>query len=57
MSLVLLLILIAVILGIIGFAVKSLLYLFFIGIAVLVIAFLLGGFRVGRHRRRPPGDA
>lgn len=51
MVVVLLLILIAVALGIVGWVVKGLIYLFVIGIIVFVLALLWSGFRAGRWRR------
>lgn len=52
MALFLGLILLAVVLGIVGFVVKGLLYLFAIGVAVLVVAVLLSVLRLSRWRRR-----
>jgi hypothetical protein len=46
----LLLVIVAMVLGIVGVAVKGLLYLLFIGIAVFLGALLLGALRI---RRRP----
>lgn len=51
LSLVLFLVLVAVVLGLIGFVVKGLLWLFFIGILVLLVSFALAGR--GLRRRRP----
>ncbi|MFD8719974.1 hypothetical protein EDD90_2263 [Streptomyces sp. Ag109_O5-1] len=54
MSLFLLLILVALVLGIIGFAAHGLFYLLIIGALVLVADLVLGGFRLsrrGRHHR------
>lgn len=50
MSLFLLLLLVAVILGAIGLAVKGLIYLLVIGVIVLVVDFVLLGARLGRRR-------
>jgi hypothetical protein len=49
-ALFLLLVIVAIALGIFGVVVKGLLYLLFIGIAVLLCALLLGALRM---RRRP----
>jgi hypothetical protein len=49
-ALFLLLVIVAMVLGIVGVAVKGLLYLLFIGIVVLLGALLLGALRM---RRRP----
>ncbi|MET8077702.1 hypothetical protein [Streptomyces sp. NPDC005303] len=54
MTLFLLLVLAAIVLGIIGVAVKGLLYLLIIGIAVFLVALVYLGMRIGRsgrHRR------
>ncbi len=50
LSLFLLLVLIAVALGIVGFAVKGLLFLLVIGVIVFLAAFVLAGARLGRRR-------
>lgn len=47
------LLLLAVALDIVGVATKGLLYLFFVGIVVLLLALVTLGFRSGRRRRRP----
>ncbi len=51
----LLLVIVAMALGIVGVAVKGLLYLLFTGIGVLLVAFLLGALWMRRRagRRRP----
>jgi high-affinity Fe2+/Pb2+ permease len=49
-ALFLLLVIVAIVLGIVGVAAKGLLYLLFIGIAVLLGALVLGALRM---RRRP----
>jgi len=51
----LLLVIVAMVLGILGVAVKGLLYLLFTGIGVLLVAFLLGALWMRRRtaRRRP----
>jgi membrane protein implicated in regulation of membrane protease activity len=49
-ALFLLLVIAAIVLGIFGVVVKGMLYLLFIGIAVLVVALLLAALRM---RRRP----
>lgn len=54
MSLFLLLILAAVVLGIIGVAVEGLFYLLIIGAGVLLVAVLLLGLRMGRRTGRSP---
>lgn len=46
------LLLVAVVLGIIGWVVKGLLFLFAIGVVVFLLAFVLAGAR-SRRRRRP----
>lgn len=53
MILFLLLIIVAIALGIIGFVVKGLLYLFIIGIIVLIADLAFAGARLRRERRRP----
>lgn len=53
LALFLLFVLVAVALGIIGFVIKGLLFLFVIGIIVLVIDLVALGFRGGRVGRRP----
>ncbi len=52
MTLFLLLLIAAIVLGFLGVLLKGLLYLLFIGIAVFIVALLVGGFRVGRGRRK-----
>lgn len=52
MALFLLIIIVAIALGLIGFVVKGLLYLFIIGIVVFLADFILLGTRL-RRRRRP----
>ncbi|WP_405453601.1 hypothetical protein OG350_35240 [Streptomyces achromogenes] len=56
MSLFLFLILVAVVLGIIGFVVKGLFYLLVIGVVVLVLALVLAAvrFRRGGRKHRVP---
>lgn len=54
MSWFLLLILAAVILGIIGFTVEGLFYLFVIGIVVFLLALVLFGLLIGRRRASRP---
>ncbi len=51
----LLLVIVAIALGIVGVVVKGLLYLLFIGVGVLLVAFLLGALWMRRRnaRRRP----
>ncbi|MDJ1134309.1 hypothetical protein [Streptomyces iconiensis] len=53
MALFLFLVLVAIVLGIFGTVVKGLLYLFVIGIVVLVVALAYGAFRFRRAGRRP----
>jgi hypothetical protein len=48
----LLLVIAAMALGILGIVVKGLLYLLFTGIGLLLVAFLLGAFWMGRRNRR-----
>ncbi len=48
----LLLVILAMALGIVGVAVKGLLYLLFIGIGVLLVAFLLGALWMRRRSAR-----
>ena len=50
LSLFLLLVLVAVALGIVGFVVKGLLYLLIIGVLVFLAAFVLAGAKLGRRR-------
>ncbi|MEU7083445.1 hypothetical protein [Streptomyces achromogenes] len=52
MSLFLFLILVAVVLGIIGFVVKGLFYLLVIGVVVLVLALVLAAVRFRRSGRK-----
>jgi hypothetical protein len=52
MALFLLIIIVAIALGLIGFVVKGLLYLFIIGIVVFLADFIFLGTRL-RRRRRP----
>lgn len=54
MALFLFLVLVAVVLGIFGTVVKGLLYLFVIGIVVLLIALAYAALRFRRTGRRPP---
>ena len=54
MALFLFLVLVAVVLGVFGTIVKGLLYLLFIGIAVLVIALAVAAFRFRSSGRRSP---
>ena len=49
----LLLVIVAIALGIVGVAVKGLLYLLIIGIVVFLVALLLGVLRMRRAGRRP----
>lgn len=51
MTLFLLLVIAAIVLGIIGVAVKGLFYLLIIGIVVFLGSLLFLGMRLGRHRR------
>lgn len=51
MALFLLIVLIAVVLGIIGAAVKGLLYLLVIGVVVFLVGMLFGGWRLRGGRR------
>lgn len=53
MTLVLLIILVAVALGIVGVAVKGLLYLLAVGIVVFLVAFVVLGVVIRGRRRRP----
>jgi hypothetical protein len=53
MALFLLVLLIAVALGIVGVAMKGLLYVFAIGVVVLILDLVWLGFRHGRGGRRP----
>jgi hypothetical protein len=53
-ALFLLLVIVAIVLGIVGVVVKSLLYLLFIGIAVFLAALLLGALRMRRRPGRRP---
>ena len=48
----LLLVIVAMVLGIVGVAVKGLLYLLFTGIGVLLVAFLLGALWMRRRSAR-----
>ena len=48
----LLLVILALVLGILGVAVKGLLYLLFTGIGVLLVAFVLGALWMRRRSRR-----
>jgi membrane protein implicated in regulation of membrane protease activity len=51
----LLLVIVAIVLGIVGVAAKGLLYLLFIGIAVLLVALIFAALRMRRRpERRPP---
>ncbi len=51
----LLLVIVAMVLGIVGVAAKGLLYLLFIGIAVLLVALIFAALRMRRRPgRRPP---
>jgi hypothetical protein len=52
-ALFLLLVIVAMVLGIVGVVAKGLLYLLFIGIAVLLGALLLGALRMRRRPGRP----
>lgn len=52
LSLFLFLVLVAIVLGIIGFTVHGLLYLFFIGVLVLLVGFAVAAR--GMRRRRVP---
>lgn len=54
MTFFLFLVLAAVILGIIGWVVKGLLYLFAIGVVVFVLSVFVFGVRLGRRRTRVP---
>lgn len=54
MALFLFLVLVAVVLGIFGTVVKGLLYLFVIGIVVLLIALAYAALHLRRTGRRPP---
>ncbi|MFJ8660892.1 hypothetical protein [Streptomyces sp. NPDC093795] len=54
MALFLLLAIVAIVLGVIGFVAKGLFYLLVIGVAVLVADFVLLGLRLGRRRGRLP---
>ena len=53
MVLFLLLVIAAIVLGILGIALKGLFYLFIIGIIVLLADLVFFGARLGRGRRRP----
>jgi membrane protein implicated in regulation of membrane protease activity len=53
MVLFLLLLIAAIVLGILGVALKGTFYLFIIGVIVLIVAFVYFGTRLGRGRRRP----
>jgi hypothetical protein len=53
-ALFLLLVIVAIVLGIVGVVVKGLLYLLFIGIVVLLGAFLLSALRMRRRPGRRP---
>ncbi|MGE7435532.1 hypothetical protein [Kitasatospora sp. NPDC001175] len=53
MALVLFLIIVAIVLGIIGAVAKGLLYLLFIGVAVLILALAVSAVRFRRGGRRP----
>jgi hypothetical protein len=50
-SLFLLLLLVALVLGLIGVAAEGLFYLFVIGVAVLIVDLILVGVRLGRRGR------
>ncbi len=51
-ALFLLLVIVAIVLGIVGVVAKGLMYLLFIGIVILLCAFLLGALRMRRRPRR-----
>lgn len=53
MALFLFLVLVALVLGVLGFLLEGLFYLLIIGIVVFLGAVLLAGLRMGRSRRRP----
>ncbi|HET7015334.1 MAG TPA: hypothetical protein VFI65_15555 [Streptosporangiaceae bacterium] len=53
-ALVLLLVIVAIALGIVGAVVKGLLYLLFIGIAVLLVALTIAALRMRSRLRRSP---
>jgi hypothetical protein len=53
-ALFLLLVIVAIVLGIVGVVVKGLLYLLFIGIAVLLGALVLAALRMRRRSGRQP---
>jgi hypothetical protein len=48
----LLLVIVAIVLGIVGFVVKGLLFLLIIGVVVFLVALFVGGLRI-RSGRRP----
>ncbi|GAA0658968.1 hypothetical protein GCM10010193_07170 [Kitasatospora atroaurantiaca] len=54
MALVLFLIIVAIVLGLVGVVANGLLYLLFIGVAVLVVAMIISTVRF-RHGGRRPG--
>ena len=53
MALFLLFIIVAIALGIVGAVVKGLLFLLFIGVAVVILDLVVLGARLGRKRTRP----
>ena len=53
MVLFLLLVIAAIALGIIGAVIKGLLFLLFIGVVVFIVAFVVLGASLRRHRRQP----
>ncbi len=53
-ALFLLLVIVAIELGIVGVVAKGLLFLLFIGIAVLLVALIMAALRMRSRPRRPP---
>lgn len=54
MALFLLLIIVAIVLGIVGFVVKGLFYLLIIAVVLFLADLVLGGIRIGRRRGSRP---
>jgi hypothetical protein len=56
LAFILFLVIVAIVLGIVGVAVKGLLWLLFIGIVIFLGGLLLGAWGMRRRRRRSAGD-
>ena len=56
LAFILFLVIVAIVLGIVGVAVKGLLWLLFIGIVILLGGILLGAWGMRRRRRRRAGN-